>query len=219
MVTITLLACKSYTMKHKQMIICAILAIVAADSSISSACNLASVERHQYYRWKRVVLIEKDTHPKKAKASQATLFNITTAPVDNNMNPGNIITGLGATVLPTMSTKFLHRNLRSLNEGRMSILIPIEMDLLQFLLEYCEQRIQITTNMVRKVMPEFHPKSKIAKEQCVRHFLHQAGYSCCLSTHTSQRKPEETMKASSDIMEYMRHKVTQMHPDHVLNMS
>ena len=118
-----------------------------------------------------------------------------------------------------MSTKFLHRNLRSLNEGRMSILIPIEMDLLQFLLEYCEQRIQITTNMVRKVMPEFHPKSKIAKEQCVQHFLHQAGYSCCLSTHTSQRKPEETMKASSEIMEYMRHKVTQMHPDHVLNMS
>ncbi len=71
----------------------AVSAMVATGSSISSAYNSVPVERRQYYRWKRVVLGEKDTHPQKAKASQATSVNITTAPVDNNTNPGNIIKG------------------------------------------------------------------------------------------------------------------------------
>ena len=200
MVTITSLVRKSYTIKHKRMTVRDVAARVAAGSSVSFACSLASVERRQYYRWKRVVLGEKDTHPKQAKTSQDT-------------SP--------ATLMPTMSTKFLHGNLRSLNEGRMSILAPIEMDLLRFLFEYREHGIQVTTKMVRKfvekVMPEFRPKTKIAKQQCVRRFLCHAGYSHRLSTHTAQRKPKETKKASSEFMEFMRRKVTQMHPDHVLN--
>ena len=154
MVTITSLACKSYTIKHKRMTVHSVTAMVAAGSNVSFACNLVLVERHQYYRWKRVVLGEKDTHPKQAKASQDSSVNI----------------------MPTMSTKFLHGNLWSLNRGRMSILAPIEMDLLRFLFEYCEQGIQVTKKMVKKfvekVMPEFHGKNKIAKEQCVHHFLH-----------------------------------------------
>ena len=117
MVTITSLARKSYTIKHKRMTVRAVTAMVTAGSNVSFACKLASVERRQYYRWKRVVLGEKDTHPKQAKTSQDT-------------SP--------ATLMPTMSTKFLHGNLRSLNEGRMSILAPIEMDLLCFLFEYRE---------------------------------------------------------------------------------
>ena len=66
MVTIMLLACKSYTIKHKWMTIHAVLAMVAA-ASFSSACNSALVERCQYYSWKRVVLGEKGTHPQKSK--------------------------------------------------------------------------------------------------------------------------------------------------------
>ena len=137
------------------------------------------------------MLGEKDTHPKQVKASQDT-------------SP--------ATLMPTMSTKFLHGNLQSLNEGRMSILAPIEMDLLRFLFEYREQGIQVTTKLVRKfvekVMPEFCPKKKIAKEQCDRHFLRHAGYSHCLFTHTAQIKPKEMKKASPEFMEFMRRKVT-----------
>ena len=93
MVTITSLACKSYTIKHKRMTVRAVTAMVAAGTSISSACNLASVERRLFYRWKRVVQGEKDTHPKKAKAAQATSVSAITAPVDQDMNPGTIITG------------------------------------------------------------------------------------------------------------------------------
>ena len=192
MVTITSLARKSYTIKHKRMTVRAVTAMVEAGTTISSACNLASVERRQYYRWKRVVLGEKDTHPKKAKAAQATSVSAITAPVDQDMNPGTIITGVASTVLPTMSTKLLLGNLRSLHDGRISILAPIEEDVLRFLFEYREQGIQVTTKMVRKFveqrMPDFRLKNKFTKDQCIRHFLRQAGYSHRLSTHTGQKK-------------------------------
>ena len=190
MVTITSLARKSYTIKHKRMTICAVTAMVAAGTSISSACNLASVERRLFYRWKRVVQGEKDTHPKKAKAAQATSVSAITAPVDQDMNPG--ITGVASTV---MYTKLLLGNLRSLHEGRISILAPIENDVLRFLFEYREQGIQVTTKMVRKFveqrMPEYRLKNKSTKDQCIRHFLRQPGYSHRLSTHTAQKKPKK----------------------------
>ena len=102
---------------------------------------------------------EKDTHPKKAKAAQATSVSAITAPVDQDMNPGTIVTGVASTVLPTMSTKLLLGNLRSLHDGRISILAPIEENVLRFLFEYREQGIQVTTKMVRKFveqrMPDF----------------------------------------------------------------
>jgi len=120
MVTITSLGRKSYTIKHKRMTVRAVTAMVEAGTPISSACNLASVEQRQYYRWKRVVLGEKNTHPKKAKAAQATSVSAITAPVDQDMNPG--ITGVASTV---MYTKLLLGNLRSLHKGRISILAPL----------------------------------------------------------------------------------------------
>ena len=125
MVTITSLSRKLYTIKHKRMTVHAVSAMVVAGTSISSACNLASVKRRLFYRWKRVVQEEKDTHPKKAKAAQVTSVSVITAPVDLNMNPGTIITGVASTVLPTVSTKLLLGNLRSLHDGRIIILAPI----------------------------------------------------------------------------------------------
>ena len=217
MVTITSLSRKSYTIKHKRMTVRAVTAMVEAGTTISSACNLASVERRQYYRWKRVVLGEKDTHPKKAKATQATSVSAITEPVDQDMNPG--ITGVASTV---MYTKLLLGNLRSLHEGRISILAHIENDVMRFLFEYREQGIQVTTKMVRKfvemLMPDFRLKSKCNEDACIRRFLRQAGYTHRLSTHTAQKKPEETKAAASEFMEYMRRKVEKMCPDHVLNM-
>ena len=112
-------ACKSYTIKHKQITICAVLAMISVGSSILSACHLAMVKRHQFYRWKRVVQGEKDIHPKIAKAIRAILVSVMTAPSDENPNSGNTITGLGAAVL---STKLLHGNLQCCNHGKMSIL-------------------------------------------------------------------------------------------------
>ncbi len=43
-------ACKSYTIKHKWMTVCAVLAMIATGSSVSSACHWATVDRHQFYR-------------------------------------------------------------------------------------------------------------------------------------------------------------------------
>ena len=107
----------------------------------------------------------------KAKATQANAVNVITAPVDNNTNPGNIITGVAAVVaaavLPNMTTKLLHGNLRSLNDGRNSILAPIEEDLLQFIFEYCKQGIQVTTKMIRKfvknLMPGYRLKARLPR--------------------------------------------------------
>ena len=62
---------KSYTIKHKQMTVCAVLEMIAAGSSISSACHLSMVKQCQFYIWKRVVQGEKVTHPKIAKASKS----------------------------------------------------------------------------------------------------------------------------------------------------
>ena len=79
---------------------------------------------------------EKDTHPKIAKTSQVILVSVMTALSDENANSGNIVTGLGATIL---STKLLHGNLQSGNHGKMSILVHKEVELLQFNFEHHEQ--------------------------------------------------------------------------------
>ena len=171
--------------------------MIAAGATITTACRLASVERRQFYRWRKCIQGEKDTHPKSAKATQATVINVpiaapvdqnenpgnvitgvaaqtmmingTAAPVDQNANPGNIVAGEAAVLLPNVSNKLLHGNLRSLHNGRNSILAPIEEDLLQFILEYREQGIQVTTKMIRKftknLMPGYHLKSRNAKDQ------------------------------------------------------
>ncbi len=86
-------ASKSYTIKCKRMTIHAASAMAATGSSISSACHLAMVERHQFYRWKRVVQGEKDIHPKIAKAIRAILVSVMTAHSDENPKSGNTVTG------------------------------------------------------------------------------------------------------------------------------
>ena len=93
--------------------------------------------------------------PHIANAIQATLTGVMTAPSDENPNSSNKVTGLGAAML---STKLLHGNLRSCNQGKMSILVHKEVELLWFLFEHHKQGIQVTTKMVwkfaEKLMPE-----------------------------------------------------------------
>ena len=73
MVTITSLARKSYTIKHKLMTVRAVTAMVAAGSNVSFACNLALVKRRQYYRWKGVVLGGKTHTPNKRRPARILL--------------------------------------------------------------------------------------------------------------------------------------------------
>ncbi len=71
----------------------------------------------------------------------------------------------------------------------------------------------------KKIMPaELHGKTRNAIEQVVRRFLHHLGLMHRISTHTAQRSPVETETPSNEFMEYMRQKVENMNPDHVVNM-
>ena len=81
----------------------------------------------------------------------------------------------------------------------------------------------MTVKMVRrfaqKIIPdELQGKSRFAIEQIVRCFLHHVGLTHRVSTHTAQRNPVETEAASTEFMEFMRRKVENMNPDHVVKM-
>ncbi len=114
--------------------------------------------------------------PQNSKTSQAILVGVMTAPSDENPNSGNTVICLGAAVL---STKLLYGNLRSYNQGKMSILAQKEVGLLRFLFKHSKQGIQVITRMVRKftkkLMPELCIKFRLVNDQCVRCVLHQFG--------------------------------------------
>ena len=69
----------------------------------------------------------------------------------------------------TTTEKKVPGHLRSLHQGRASILAPKENELLMFIFERCEQGIQVTARMVwkfaEKIMPaELHGKTRNAIE-------------------------------------------------------
>ena len=88
---------KSYTMKQKKTAVRLITAMVDEGSSVSSACRSVRIERGLFYRWKKVVRGESDTHLKKARNSldlPATAAGIVTAPAAitalEGMPPSNV---------------------------------------------------------------------------------------------------------------------------------
>ena len=130
----------------------------------------------------------------------------------------NTVTGLAPADL---SQKFLHRNVWSLNLGKMSILAPKEVKLLQFIFEHCKQGINVTTRMVRifskKQLPELCIKAGVQKISVFGAFtIKSASPISFLLTH--HKKLAKKRRPHVNFMEFMRHKATQMHPDHVLNM-
>ena len=60
--------------------------------------------------------------------------------------------------------------------GRVSVLAPVEKDLLWFIIEYHEQGIQVTIMMIRKYakkkLPSVFQKSSEVNCQAIRCFLH-----------------------------------------------
>ena len=213
---------KSYTMKQKKTAVRLITAMVDEGSSVSSACRSVRIERGLFYRWKKVVRGESDTHLKKARNSlalPATAAGIVTAPAAitalEGMPPSN--------VPPVICSQSLLRgHIRSRHRGRQGVLESKETELLQWIFEHREQGIQVTTRMVRnyalKILPELRQKSRSTNDQAVRRFLHKIGLTHRVSTHVSQKCHMETEDAALDFMEFMRRKVENMNPDHVLNM-
>ncbi len=209
-------------MKQKRRTVCLIVAMVDAGSSVSSACRSVHIECGLFYRWKKVVRGENDTHLKRARNSlalPATAADILTAPAAitalEGMPPSN--------VPPVIcSQSLLHGHIRSRQRVRQGILESKETELLQWIFEHHEQGIQVTTRMVRnyalKILPELQQKSRSTNDQAVRHFLHKIGLTHQVSTHVSQKSHMETEDAALDFMEFMRRKVENMNPDHVLNM-
>ena len=118
--------------------------------------------------------------------------------------------------------KFFSGNLRSLHPGKSSILASKTTPLLRWIFEHREQGVQVTTRMVRKVaediVPNFREKTIVAKNQVVRRFLHRVGLTHRVATHVAQKSHHETEAASIEFMEFMRRKVANMNPDHVINM-
>ena len=125
-------------------------------------------------------------------------------------------------VVPASTRKFLSGSLRSLHPGKTSILASKTTPLLRWIFEHCEQGLQVTTRMVRKVaediVPNFREKTIVAKNQVVRRFLHRVGLTHRVATHVAQKSHHETEAASIEFMEFMRRKVANMNPDHVINM-
>ena len=53
-------ACRSYTLKHKWLMVHGVETHIASVLSIMEACALVRVERRVYYRWKKTLCLLKD---------------------------------------------------------------------------------------------------------------------------------------------------------------
>ena len=112
---------------------------------------------------------------------------------------------------------------RRAGRGRLGMLASHEPALLQFVFEFCEQGIQVTTRMVRKfaekIVPNFQERNHLViRDQVIRRFLRRVGFTHCVGTHVAQANNKMSEAASREFMEFMRQKVQNMNPDHVLNM-
>ena len=117
----------------------------------------------------------------------------------------------------------LHGHLQTLHLGRLGMLSSHEPELLQFIFEFREQGIQVTTRMVRKfaekIVPNFQGRThRVLRNEVVRRFLRRIGLTHRVGTHVAQANNKMSEAASREFMEFMRQKVQNMNPDHVLNM-
>ena len=141
---------KSYTLKHKQSTVHAVWAMVANQqaTNIASACRHLNIDRRLFYRWKS--LLEGDGKAQGETSGSASDYGETS----DNCNTSVV------SVAPVVSSKNLLRGLlRSLHPGRLGMLASHDPALLQFVFEFCEQGIQVTTRIVgkfaEKIMPNF----------------------------------------------------------------
>ncbi len=141
---------KSYTLKHKRTTVRAVRAMVANQqaTNIASACKHLNIDSHLFYRWK--CLLEVDGKAQGETSGSASDYGETSDSCNTSV----------VSVAPVASSKNVyHGHLRSLHPGRLGMLASHEPALLQFVFEFCEQGIQVTTRMVRKfavkIVPNF----------------------------------------------------------------
>ena len=76
---------------------------------------------------------------------------------------------------------------RTICKGRASSLVPIEEDLVKWIMELRESGLAVSTRMVKikasELQGSFRAKSNRAKDQCIRRFLAAHRFAIQLSTH------------------------------------
>ena len=108
--------------------------------------------------------------------------------------------------------------------GRLSILKPVEQDLLQFIFELREQGMAVSHQIVMiraaSVSRPFREKSRVAQYNCARRFVKSQGLVYRMSTNESQRDPRETSAEALDFVRSVCPKLTQpcRHQDFIINM-
>ena len=192
--------CKSYTLKHKRSTVHAIRAMVANQQAtdIASAYRDLNVDRRLFYRWK--CLLEGDGKAQGETSGSAS---------DNRGTLDSINTTV-VSVAPVSSLKnVLHGHLHTLHPGRLGMLSSHEPELLQFIFEFREQGIQVTTRMVRKfaekIVPDFHKKThRVIRSPVVRRYLRRVGLRHHAGTHVVQTNNKHSEAASREFMEIMK---------------
>ena len=114
---------ESYTIKQKRITIRAVEAFLSSGVSLKEACDLASIEKRVFYRWKNTISELKND------AKNIAVFAVEDMPVDDVATPDNPLVppvvfppvAVPMTVAKTMG------NARSLNTGWVSILAPRKM--------------------------------------------------------------------------------------------
>ncbi len=196
----TVIHCKSCTLRHKWSTVHAIQAMVANQqaTNIASACRHLKVDWHLFYRWKS--LLEGD-----GKAQGETSVSAS----DNGETSDSCNTSV-VSVAPVASSKNLFcGHLRSLHLGRLGMLASHEPALLQFVFEFCEQGVQVTTRMVRKfaekIVPNFWERTHLViRGQVIQRFLCRVGLTHHVGTHVAQANNKMSEAASREFMEFMR---------------
>ena len=155
---------KSYTLKHKRSTVRAVRAMVPNQqaTNIASACRHHNVDRCLFYRWKS--LLEGNGKTQDETSGSASDFGETSDSCNTSV----------VSVAPVASSKnLLCGHLRSLHPNRLGMLASHEPALLQFVFEFHEQGIHVTTRMVRKfaekIVPNFQERTHLViRGQVVR---------------------------------------------------
>ena len=128
------------------------------------------------------------------------------------------------TRMTTAMTEHRNPNAKSTCEGPISVLMPIEDELLKFIFELREQgyAVSISTVVIQasRLMPDFKRKSSLARYQCVRRWVRRHSLVHRMGTHESQRSPSETTGMALDYVQTIRPRLSQSnrHQDFILNM-
>ena len=126
------------------------------------------------------------------------------------------------------SSKFRKKNMsaRSFCAGRVSILEPVEDDLLQWLFSLREQGMPVSIGMVvlkakKLVGSSFRSKSERAQYLICHRFLASHKYGIRIGTHVSQRLPSEVCQEAKEYVAGLRRSTMQdpcRDPRFILNM-